>query len=213
MALSTMTLLEAGGEVDRILGNREDDATFALAKAWVRRAHQDMSTTKVFKEAIITAAGVTIASTQAVALPADFFSIYSLRDTTNKTRLVQVSNQRFDSFDNSLEGVPTHYTLSPTTMELWRTPDAIFNLQIRYRKRLAPMTADGATTLIGPEWDQILIFLAAAYGFYDHNETERAQSKEAVAARMAKRLNTTLDENLQDRDEATEAIGLYGAGD
>jgi len=213
MATSTRTLLEMAGEVDRIVGNRENDGVFAQAKLWVKRAHQDVTLNRRFKERVVTATDVTVASSPSITKPADYFSIKALRDTTNKRKLIQVSEQRYDSFDITQEGQPTHYTITDTTFDLWPTPDDVYTLHIRYRNRMSEMTADGHVSGIGTEWDQVIIFLAAAYGFADMNEDERAQGKETAAAKIARRIPIQEDLDLDDRDEPVAVLGgFYGTG-
>jgi hypothetical protein len=207
------TYLEMATEVDRILGNREG-TPFTNAKLWVNRAYQTLLASAQQRETLAVATIVSIASTPTIAMPSDFFSVLSLRDTTNDARLIQISLQRYDQLDTDTEGIPSYYALGNGVIYLWRTPDAINSYTLRYRKRLAELTADGTEHGLDREWDQVIIYLATYMGFVDSNELERANAMRGHAFALAAGINDRLTEDMLDRDEpiGVLGLGLYGSG-
>lgn len=205
-----LTLINAGGEIDRLIGNREGDAVYAQAKVWANRAYQTILASRPFRNTVETATIATVTGVATVATPADFYSAMSLRDTTNDKRLIQIDQMRYDSLDSDTEGFPEYYALGDGALYLWRTPDGIYNLNLRYRKRLAEWTTDGDPHELPTEWDQVIVLLGASLGFLEYNELERASAYRNQALSLARAINDPLAEDLIDRNEPLQVRGLYG---
>jgi hypothetical protein len=66
------------------------------------------------------------------------------------------------------------------TVFLYPTPDAVYNLNISYRKRVPEMIDPTEITLIGEEWDSIIVKMAYVQslekiGEYDKSQIEKKE--------------------------------------
>lgn len=206
------TLLDLGGEVDRILGNRENDAVFALSKAWVSRAHQALTLSRQIPERKGVTTIPTVTTQWSYGLPADFFAIRVVRNNTLEDgRLTQLGDQRFFNLDRGESGSPEYYIIEDGNLLVWKVPDAVETLEVRYWKRLNNMgvVGDAATTELGEEWDTPIILKAVSYGLKDRDDAEKADQYDRWAEREADRLLPKLGQDIEDRDEPVQVIGLY----
>ena len=92
----------------------------------------------------------TSATTQYVSLPSDFLQArnVNITSTSPPKRLVYLTPDRADdyreSFDNTT-GVPEYYTIAGDAMELLKTPDATYTLQIQYFAKVPALTSSATT--------------------------------------------------------------------
>jgi hypothetical protein len=194
-------------EITARLGNRTDIAIRALQ--WLNDAYFEllMAPRFSFYELDLAASTVTIAGTASYSLPADFWFVLDLTDTTNTKKLHRGHWQEFDR-QTSTSGAPTRYARFGATFQLDPTPDAVYTLTLRYRKRPAELVA-GNATLLGREWDEPLIVLATIKGFEALENREKAATQRALLEPLL-----TMREDvpeLEDMDsETTIAVRMEG---
>ena len=92
----------------------------------------------------------TTASTQYVTLPDDFLQARNVNITSTSTpkRLHYLTPDRADDYReqvNNTIGVPDYYTIAGDSMELLKTPDTNYTLQIQYFAKV-PSLSDSTTT-------------------------------------------------------------------
>lgn len=202
--MANPTRLELATEALYLIGN--DSTHLNSMKLWIDRAYDEVQCQRHFRETRATTTFDTVVGTSSYSLPADFRSIYSLRDNTNNRKLVQYSPQRFDLLSQSTSGLPTHYILLGSSLYLWPNPDSIISIQLRYRKILTFAT-DGTSHALPLQWSDPIILAAAARGLDYLNEHDRA-----IAVRRSYRyfisiLPHTEDDDLIDRDDAVSQLG------
>jgi hypothetical protein len=149
------------GEVTNRLGNRSD--VTARVKQWVNQAQFSIATSYRFYELEVSVTGSTTSSTRSYSLPSDLRVILSLRDTTNSRKLMPADWRTFDKLSQTT-GKPSRYTRFGLTMELDPTPDAVYNLTLRYLKRVASMVNDTDEPVLPNEWIEAIILRACWIG-------------------------------------------------
>lgn len=192
-------------EVDRIIGNRGLAATSCIT--WVQRAHQIFQTMVEVPEARQFASVVIAAGTLETSLPADFFSVKGVT-YENGEKLVQVSVQRYDALDRTVEGKPSHYTIDNTYLNTWPKADAEYDVNLRYRARLPLMSTDQSTTGCAIEYDPVVLYLAVAMALLDFEEHDKARNYESAASRLIGSIGRRQHADLDDRNEPMGVIGL-----
>jgi hypothetical protein len=159
----------------RNLGNRTDLAT--LVPEWLNTCYLDVITTGRLPElgkfapipvpeldttgSIYTSDGVAT-----VAQPANLLFPISLRDMTNGAPLREWTIQYYDRHHGTVEGKPYAYALFSKTFYIEPTPDAVYTIQVRYRKdvTIPALVADADVSVIGSVWHELLVFGASYRG-------------------------------------------------
>lgn len=159
--MSFMNFGNVYGEVINRLGNRSDITS--RAKQWVNQAHFSIGTSYKFYELEVKATSSTSASVRSYSLPTDLRVILSLRDTSNNRKLNLGDWRTFDKL-NQVTGKPSRYIRFGSTFELDPTPDAIYNLSLRYLKRLASLLNDSDDFILPDEWIEAIILRACWIG-------------------------------------------------
>lgn len=200
----TRSAIEA--EVKYILGNRTDlDTDLSM---FVRRAYQSITQLYEFPEGQATASINMIAGTRGpYNLPADFFSIYSLRNDTEEERMIQISPQEYDSLDQEVNNPPDRYMLFAEQLWVYPTPSSADLLMLRYRKMFADLDQSSSVHTLPDSWEAPLVWLSAAFAFDMTNEIERARYYRGAVGQHLRSQQQRLAANLFDRDEAMQVIG------
>ena len=125
-----------------------------------------------------------------VDVPTGCIYIEDVYDETNDRWLEPIPHREYvkytDRSDTSAEGKPTEWVRRGSYVYLHPTPDAIYSLRIYYAPLVANLTGTG-TTLIGAEWDEIILQLALLKGLRWTKEYE-------TLAVEAKTLGALLDQ-------------------
>jgi len=110
----------------------------------------------------------TIDGTAYVSVPADCLVVRQLYDTTNDYLLINIPHSQYVSYadraDTTAEGKPKEWVRQGTYLYLWPTPDSVYTIRIYYRKVPASLTLGADVTLLGTEWDEPIVTLAAYTG-------------------------------------------------
>lgn len=200
------TRLEMQQEVLYIIGNRTDISTSTIDN-WVRRAYQHVTQAVEFPEALAEVSQTLTIGTSSYSLPADYFSIYAVRNSTAGHKCVQVSTTEYNDLPNNVTGPVELYAVFGNTIRVYPEPDTAEVLNIDYRKIFPDLTADGSTHELPDTWDQPIVMLASAYGFNHLNEIERARHYRGEARAFIREQTNRLAAELIDRNEAMGVIG------
>lgn len=200
--LGQRTDLSAGGD------DAED-----LYGIWVNLAYRELtSATKLlgseynfhFPETEVDNAGATTTSdgVNYVSTPSDCLYIEDIYDTTSNRWLEPMPNSTFvqytDRSDTNAEGPPTEWLRRGSSVFLHPTPDTTYTLTIYYKKRVVNLTGSTAT-VIGAEWDEIILQLALIKALRWTKEYDAVSTE-------AKALGALLDQqaNLYKREELSK---------
>ena len=188
-------------EIIARLGNRTDIGARALT--WLNDGYFELllSPRFSFYELDASTTFVTVDGTRTYSLAAttDLWFLLTVRDTTSTRRLRQAHVREFDEIQH-VEGPPSRYARFANTLELDPTPDAVYTIQLRYRKRPAELVL-GGTHVLGREWDEVLVALAVLKGREALEQTEQA----AAQRQLVEVLLTAREEvlALEDMDSDT----------
>ena len=117
----------------------------------------------------------TVASTRVYTLStyaSDLWFIMMVRDDTNE-REIRKKNIKVLDQTAAVTGQPTRYARFAGTMVLDPTPDGVYSILVRYRRRPTELST-GDSTVLGREWDEPLILLSVVKGYNALEQPEKA---------------------------------------
>lgn len=135
------------------------------------------------KEMETTAALVTVAGTNSVALPADFLEARSLTIETGglNLELEYLSPSTLQEFDS---GFPTQFTIKGTTIVFNKTPDSVYNLSLDYYAKPTALSTTDSTNAILTNYPNIYFngCLAQVYKFATETQEMAVYKNEFMEA-------------------------------
>ena len=139
----------------------------------------------------------TTSTTQAdrawITVPTDKLTTYTIFDTSNDKKLKNIARadyiRRTGRADTDQADKPTHWLTMGTKYYLYPTPDAAYVMEVFYRKRPADMSASTDVTVIGSEWDEVVLKLAVIQSMmrlkdYEKAEIEKKEWLDVVASKI-----------------------------
>jgi len=149
-----------------------------LYETWINAAYRDLTTRtkfwalkKEFYFPELFTPDVSQSTSDGVAyidVPSDCLYIVDVYDATSKVQLDWMSwgwyRSQTDRADTAKEDNPTKWHRHGDYIYLHKTPDTIYSMDIDYKKRVTDLTGTGET-VIGPEWDEVILTLARVKGF------------------------------------------------
>lgn len=184
--------------------------------AWLDQAKNELEVSYdwPFLQSIFTDP-VAIGDNQ-LTLPADYFKVQSVRDTTNNRKLQYRDIDGFerDITDSNETGLPSIYTvIGASGLQLWPVSDSNWDARVVYQQALADINglADGAL-LPGPTRIHYLYVIGAAYiGLQAENEEERSGNAQAMFEKGIARLIRKYSSYLGESKTVIDVMG-YGRG-
>jgi hypothetical protein len=198
--MSNLTVAQIKAEIRAIHGNRTDADT--RLNGVINMAQTRITRLRDFDEL----RGLTTINTVVTADPAAdkiislsslgrYRKIYSIRlyaDNVQSRKLKKVLSKKWDTYIPEPEyysrGAPEAYTLwGKDQMELWRVPDIVYTMHIRYSRWPVTVTdlLDG-TNLDLENVDDLVIHLAASYLFMSFGNLEKSNDYYRIYAALAK---------------------------
>lgn len=109
----------------------------------------------------------TVAGTSQYNLPDDIYNVISVRNTTNETRLRKVDQLYVaEAVGTATQGTPEKWTRFRNYMQLFPTPDAVYNIRVFYKCQVDRLTDDNEVPIIPESWHRG-IRLLARHMYYD----------------------------------------------
>lgn len=163
-----MNYLTIQTHVARNIGNRATDAgVTTLIQEWINATYLDMVTMAKFPELEhfepipcpvldTSTTFVTAAADPDYAVPADMMFPISLRDITNNRPLRQRDIRWYDRNKTQSPGQPYYYALYGNFYYLEPTPDDVYTINERYRKKVdsVALVNPADVPIIGTEWHE-----------------------------------------------------------
>lgn len=151
----------------------------------------------------------TVAGDGTVDLDENVIRINSLRNTTDRDPLDDVGTDALDDFP-SASGKPSSYATSGQELTLYPTPDAGYNLEVRYQSRPADLDDDGDVPQMGDDYADLLVTYARARLFRLEDDMELARLwMEDFETDLAK---YATDVQLHDRSRVRQVEGMFSGG-
>lgn len=148
----------------------------------------------------------TTDGTAYVSVPSGCLVVRTVYDSTNNRRLDQISWDTYleytDRADTTAEGDPTEWTRSGARIYLHSTPGTTGDTLTIYYKKLPSDMTGTETTIIGAEWDEPIVQLAAYKGFiwlgqYDKAKATKEEFIETIAGLIPLYGAEELDANVK----------------
>jgi len=189
---------------------------------WVNQAYRQLCTQKnlmglkknlYFPQLHTSTTATTTDGTAYVSVPVSTLYITEVFDTTNGRKLTQIPWKKYieytDRTDTSCEGDATEWTRYSSYIYLHPTPSTTSDtLTIYYKKLVADLTGS-ETTIIGAEWDEPILELAAYKAFQHIGEYEKAKVSRETFLEMAAGLADIYYQEQKDSDEAWQPSLAY----
>lgn len=169
--LENLVRQNIGGRTDR---NNELVSFLNLAQDQMTRSHD-------FSELEVLSQASTVASQKTLDLPDKPLSVISLRlirGSSLSKKLIFIPPRRWDKIIPEPEwhvtGEPSYYTVFRDVIEMYRIPNAVYTLRLRWIKRPTPFST---TTDIASDFerkDDIIVSFATSWAFRSLGEHEKA---------------------------------------
>jgi hypothetical protein len=146
----------------------------------------------------------TTEGTAFILVPVDSLNILKLFNETNNRKLSWITLdsyvRREDREDSSGYAEPLEWTRSGQRIYLYPTPDDAYTIRIYYRK--IPATLSGTNvTVIGKEWDEPIVLLAAYKALVWMNDYDKAKETKGELIDVLTNLAGIHDSEERDREE------------
>jgi hypothetical protein len=193
-----MNLLELRTELKSILGNRTsvEDSRYNL---WINNSEIEIASAFQFFETETWKYRDTVIGSYIYALPSDLLAIYSLRDNTNKRKIIRSGYRKIDNIDFIQSGNPTHYIRYGSNIMFNYKCSAIIRLYLRYCTQLTAMSVDTDNPTLKQPWHEPILLGAEWRGWKALSEVKKALvAKNEYIAMVRSR---KLDMEIEDSDE------------
>jgi len=160
---------------------------------WVNQALRDLTTKNrymglrknfVFPQLETSSDDTTVDGQTYIDVPSDALIVRHLYDTTNNRKLERINWYSYVDYTDretaTSEGVPTEWVRSADKLYLHRTPDDAYVIDIFYKKLHPALSADTDVTVIGDEWDDIIVQLAVIKGQMWMNDWDKVKALKEV---------------------------------
>jgi hypothetical protein len=179
---------------------------------WVNMAYKQICTAnrmaginKIFRipELETSSSATTVDGTAYVSTPSDCIAVRTVFDETNDTKLTYIPLSTYLAYNDrattTSEGDPNEWTRAGSKIYLHPTPDAANTLTIHYKKRPADLSGTD-TTVIGDEWDEPIVMLAAYKGFTWQGAFDKSKAAMEEFVMVVAGLISAYDQQETDRD-------------
>lgn len=155
---------------------------------WYNQALKDLTTKNrymglrknfVFPTLETSIADTTVDGQAYIVTPSDCLIVRHVYDTTNNVKLERINWYTYVSYTDretaTSEGKPNEWIRSAGNIYLHPTPDSAYDLDIFYKKTHPALTLTTDTTLLGDEWDDIVVQLAVIKGQMWMNDWDKVK--------------------------------------
>lgn len=148
----------------------------------------------------------------------DFLAVIDVADTTDGIRYRPMTVRERDDTDTSIEGRARFYTLfydaaaSETVLLLDRPPnsqDAGNTLQLRYWREPPDFAGDSDTTVLLPDWDEVIVVGALWRGWRAMGSVERAEVMKAEFGQLVNEVSERLRLDAEDEGGRLVEVDLH----
>jgi len=223
MGIKTFTTFQS--DLVLALSNRNDTDISSRKAGWINTAYITLAsknkipgTTRKFSlPDLETDTGVeednqvTADGTKYILAPANCLYIQNVEDTTNDVRLTRKAWKDYINTtgrnDSDSRGEPTEYCRRGVNSDkkkyvyLLPTPDSVYGMTIYYRKYPNILVNDTDTTVIGAEWDEIILQIAIAQSLARLKLYEESKQEGEILSDMLKDIVGIYDNEDFDTDD------------
>ena len=213
--MGTLLKSELIDEATQFLGNRADIPDSRYVR-WLNLAQMRIARLKVWEELQrLNTSLVTVISDKFITEPDNIRKIYTFRliDGADSRILTGKPSKAFDTFiplpSRFAEGRPSIYTRWAGKFELYKIPDAVYNLELRYSTWPTAFTTSSDVVSDLEEKDDALIMLMVSWGFLSLRNIEDATKYWYIYQDM---INSAAMEDVERPDIDIKPEGLSSGG-
>lgn len=171
-----------------------------------------------FREKEVSATFLTVAGTRYYQVPTSFEALrqLSIEDPNSQqhTPLERMTVYEYEQLfvnNDAARGQPTKYAREKDGIRLWRTPDAVYTLTLKYWTVLSDLSDSNAPQL-PQSWDEIVLAGAVWRGFFHLGDHARMASSKAIHTSL---INSAVPTEAKEESDThlggVEVAGLDGA--
>tara|TARA_Y100000310_G_C20692113_1_gene823008 strand:- start:1135 stop:1761 length:627 start_codon:yes stop_codon:yes gene_type:complete len=153
---------------------------------WIEMAEAEFN--RVLRIRQMYARATATASTQFVSLPTDFLEMRNIQiDSSPPFALEYLTPERMDDIrydNNNPTGKPFYYTIQGSTVELYKTPDTSYTLQIGYFQKVDALSASNTSNFILDNWPDLYLYQTLTHSSPYLMEDERTPVWETRASKI-----------------------------
>lgn len=183
-AAGDTTFGQLKSDVAIFYGMHRSNEMLALAGRVLNDVIDDLNRKQVWMFNLVTSSTITtVAGTDTISLPTDFWKTYNSRKTDEID--FTLSSVRQIDFDTrfqaqaNITGYPYCFVIKNTfrdgTVKLFPTPDAAYNIQIRYFKLISKLTTDSSLLDMPRQYQPVVLYGARAQFGVLNEKPELAQ--------------------------------------
>lgn len=206
-----MTLADLQNELRYGLNNR-DELTPTQLTRWLQWSYQHVSMPNIFRHRELQATQnvTTVNGTYQYTLNDDVYGLYTVR---NNTVGMKVRPRTYQSLQEMTRhsGRPAWYALWNRQLVLFPTPDSANAgqvLDVNYWKRPGNLATSGPASILGPEWDEVIVEGAKWRGWRALNRYELALEARESFAGLINEVTSALHVDGEDSGYQIEIEGL-----
>ena len=159
---------------DEVLSHRLNDTKYRpFVAAWLNEGQRFIFLQADVRSQQDEEAYVTVANTATLTLPDDFSRFISLRNTTDDDLLAPIALRDFDDSPAS-SGKPLYYVIVGSQISLYPTPDAAYNLTLRFYRGPTEMENEGDEPDLPEQYHHLLVEFALMRAFAREDDYEAA---------------------------------------
>lgn len=180
----------------------------ALMLEYINLGYRHIGTRYRFRTLRVKSTVPTVNGTRAYNLPTGSGTILSVRDVTNERKLTKIGDRRASALiDTTVTGKPEKYVLYATTYELHPTPDAVYSIELYYKRTITDLVA-ADTPLIPESWHPGIIIVARYYYWDDQGDLVKASAALNIFNAWVREQPVEVDEEKTDIDSGVEIPSL-----
>lgn len=181
-----MNINSLRNELRNSLGVDSTDFPNSRVDELLNRALWELTEKFPFREKETSTNFTLIAGTSKYTMPGNFEALLDVTlldpDYTQWTALIRSTKVNYDNSLNtntSQQGMPCEYTRDNDCIIFWPTPDAEYDVKMRYEKTITDLTDNNATLGLPQSWGEIVLLGATWRGFISMGDYERANAAKA----------------------------------
>jgi len=219
--LGVKTYTQYETELKLEIYNRDDlQSPVNYYQRWLNEAYLDIVSRKDLYFPILEELheAQTTDGTQYVEAPSNTLFVRTVFDKTNTVKLRKVSWLKYisypDRYDTTAEGSPNKWThagggTGSGRIYLYPTPDDAYDLELPHRKKPPVLSGSSDVTLLGSEWDVIILKTAVWQTLTKLKEYEKAAQEKEVVDEMIRNLRGIYDRENIDRNDILQPHQAY----
>ena len=138
--------------------------------------------------------------------PATFARVQSVHDLDRRVELQYVSLADIDRSPD-VQGAPAYYTFLRNNIQVYPSPDGVYNLRVRFWEMPTPMVADADVPFMPPDYHSMLIQYALYRCYAGEDDLQTAQAYQQQWQRAV--ASFAVDQRFPSSAEPTQVRGMW----